>query len=136
MRTFVNTKNVGAVASGTNHLDPTGGPWSVVKYAKVAMAADDGAANIVAAVTGKKIRLLAFNIQMGGTGTLTLQWSSYTGTTNTVQSGAIPCSATAGTPAKDSSDFGLLETASGSALRLLTTGTSETADGYIAYCEI
>lgn len=103
---------------------------ALVKYA-VVDAATSGNNTIVAAVTGKKIRLLAGLLTMSGTA-VTIRWES--GADGTALTGQM-------TPAQGQSlvypycQHGHFETAAGALLNL-ELGGAQSVDGHIVYIEV
>lgn len=100
-----------------------------VKYA-VINAAGAGNNTLVAAVTGKKIRVLAFAMVSGGIVTATFQ----TAAGGTALTGAIPMAANTQVTAPYSPD-GHFETAA-SALLNLSLGGAVQVSGWLVYQEI
>lgn len=107
--------------SGTTALTP--------KFAAIS-AASSGNNTIVAAVTGKKIRVLSYSLVV--TSAVTAQWKSATGGANL--SGAMPFGANGGISAPHS-PVGHFETASGELLNLVL-GSAVAVAGHVTYVEV
>lgn len=104
-------------------IDPVMGGYELpLKFAKI----DGGSADIVAAVSGKKIRVMSVVLVMDGAGTAT--WRSG-GTT--ALSGAMSFAANGGYSV--SSPFGIMQTAKGEKLDIVLTAN---ARGHITYVEV
>ena len=109
-----------------------------VKFAKISLTTS---AAIVAAVTGKKIRVLGYAMTLDSTtGNESYQFSGDTAGTPVALSGTMIPTAVAApaTPVlfRDSSPFGLFESAVGTSLGLTTAGTTPIAAGYLQYVEV
>lgn len=98
---------------------------------KYGLINENGAATyeIVAAVTGSKIRLLSFAISTSGAGSILFE----SGTTDL--SGIIAINATTIPVVLPFNQLGWLETTSGAALNLTTTGAVD-FDGCFSYIEV
>lgn len=107
----------------TNFIHPHG----ELKFAKIA-AASSGANEVVAAVTGKKIRVLGYLLSSAGT--VNAKWQSastdLTGLHYTVANVQVPVAF---------SPVGHFETASGEALNLNLSG-AVAVGGYLVYVEV
>ena len=104
-----------------------------MKYAKIDISAS-GANQIVAAVTGKKIRVLAYTIIAAGA--VTAKWQ----TNSTDLSGAMSLAANGGAAPSVSvlapgGVYGLFETAPGEALNL-NLGGAVNVSGHLTYIEV
>jgi hypothetical protein len=100
-----------------------------VKFAKID-AASSGNNTLVAAVTGKKIRVLNYVLIAGGTVTATFQ----SGAGGTALTGAMPFVANGGVaPGLD--ETGHFETAAGSLLNLSLNGAVQVS-GHLKYQEV
>lgn len=122
---------VGSVAISATHVydDLAGGQaLAEVKFASVDVAAS-GNTQIVAAVTGKNIRVLNYVLVASG-GANTVTWRSATAGPVT---GGMGLAANGGVSAE--SQFGLFQTTAGEALQInLSAATS--VDGHITYIEV
>jgi hypothetical protein len=98
---------------------------AIVKRAKIDVA---GSADIVAAVTGKKIRVIHCTIFAGSAETLTVQSGGSTALTGDMDIGANGGFA-------DRNDFGIWETAVSQKLNFVQTGSVELS-GYLLYQEV
>lgn len=112
-----------------------------VKFARLVQTADASAAaglEVIAAVAGKKIRVLGLWLKAIGT-TPSLTWISYlaTGTVSTTIMGPYlaPVAAADGN-AMVQSPFGLFETTVGEALRLKASNSDNDIHGTVVYCEV
>lgn len=106
--------------------------WTLVdgiKRAKIAVAAGTGQAELVAAVTGKKIRILAMILVAGADTTVTLQSAS------TALTGAIDETNLGSAGNWAFNPLGWCETAAGEALNALR-GASTSLNGLIVYVEV
>ncbi len=110
----------------------SGGTETLVKFADVAAAAG-ATTEVVAAVTGKKIRVRHLAItpdETGGSTHLAMQWRSaataLTGRMLVIND----------TVFIDSNIEGIFETAAGEALNLNLTAGSSNGEGYVQYVEV
>jgi len=107
-----------------------------IKYAKIDCASAAAAGNtLVAAVTGKKIRVLGLFVVLAEA--TTVKFYSGAANTGTALTGAISVDDTSGfvLPKSDSPNIGYLETVAGEALTLLL-GAAKQASGAMTYCEV
>lgn len=109
-----------------------------LRQVKFAAVNHNGAteAALVAAVPGKKIRVLRFFAQAAGTTPKAIFYSGPSSDADPI-SGVIPMSATAGTAVDLSSEHGLFETDAGDALYVDLTGNADNEiDGFLVYVEV
>jgi len=107
-----------------------------IKYAKIDCASAAAAGNtLVAAVAGKKIRVLAMFLTLSEE--TTIKFYSGAANTGTALTGAMSIGVTGGfsLPKSDGSNVGYLETVAGEALTLLL-GAAKQASGAMTYCEV
>lgn len=100
-----------------------------VKYAKASIAASTTGGVLVAAVTGKKIRVVSLFALCGATTTNTTLLSNTTALTGTL---VLPV---AGTLPWQYNPAGWLETVAGEGLKV-TTGTGATVEFIVSYVEV
>jgi hypothetical protein len=115
-----------SIFSGIVH-DPKTGSQAVVKYAVISTSAT---ASVVAAVAGKKIRVLGYVLSAAGT--VNVKWQSHVTPTNL--SGLlymVANTAISSTP----SPLGLFETVAGEALDL-NLSASVAVGGHVTYIEV
>lgn len=103
----------------------------VVKYASVS-AASNGNNTLVAAVTGKKIRVLSAHLTMSGT---TITWAFQSGAGGTALTGTMGPIAQGVTVVWPFSPVGHFETASATLLNLSLSG-AQTVAGSLTYVEV
>lgn len=103
-----------------------------IKYAKADVSASSTDSSLVTAVSGKKIRVIGYQLMVGGTAT-SVTFNTKPAGSGTAISMAHQCAANAGISAalKD----GLFETSSGEGLTV-TTGSGSTAGIQVQYVEI
>ena len=108
--------------------------WSAVgvKFAVVGTGSVAGAGNadLVAAVSGKRIRVLHLYVVPTASSTMTLR----SGTT--AITGAMSTAAGVSIDASHSEGLAVLQTAAGEALNLLNGGTSCAFAGFLVYAEV
>lgn len=108
-----------------------------VKFAPISISADatgGNGASIVAAVTGKKIRVMGVMMRAISGTTPTGTWQS--GTTVLTGSKLIPVASATLLDSFDTGPFGLFETASGVALTFKATNADNRFSGYLVYVEV
>lgn len=103
------------------------------KYASFGAGTAD--ISVVAAVTGKKIRVLSYVIGGTGTGAVDCKWQSGSGMGATDLSGLFPVLADVQALASGYNPDGHFETAAGAALNLNQSGT-EALGGHVTYIEV
>lgn len=102
-----------------------------IKFAVINVAAVSTDAVLVAAVTGKRIRVISYLIEMTAAGTALFESGTATALTGTLEFTAdVPVSFAGGIYAP------AFETATGASLTLTTTGAGAAAVGHLAYIEI
>jgi hypothetical protein len=110
-----------------------GYPSSVVKYAFANVAASQTDSSLVAAVTGKKIRVLAAACLAGGTATTITFNTKPAGAGSAIS--ALFANGINGGEVLPYNPAGWFETASGGGLSV-TTGAGSTTGIQITYCEV
>jgi hypothetical protein len=131
MQVLANTRQVGHVKCSADHLDPTGGQAREIKFAAVNIAAG-AQTEVIAAVGGKKIRVLAAHLAADQDGT----FAFCEGSTPDYLSGIFPIGLeTAGDPAwRVESEYGIVQTSAGEGLDIITVTC--TIDGILVYIEV
>lgn len=125
-------KHTAAAAAATDMVSAANQPIEV-KRAFANIAAGQAGAQVVAAVAGKKIRVLQFRLHCGGTDTDVNFGSGLAGAAVAI-SETFACKARGGR-ADGECRWGHFETASGAALSV-TTGVGATMGIGVVYCEV
>lgn len=107
--------------------------WVDAKYAKANVAASQTDAAVVAAVAGKKIRVLSFRLHAGGTAT-NVTFTSKPAGAGTAISELFALGINGGR-SEPPSDYGHFETAVGEGLSV-TTGAGSTVGIGVVYVEV
>ena len=110
-----------------------GGTYATVKFAAIDTSAAD--TTVVAAVTGKKIRVIGWKLTGDAAGLGQVRWQS---TTSTSLTGEMKTAYASAVIAGEISDYcypvGCFETVAGE-LRNLEQGSTDDIDGYVIYIE-
>ena len=102
-----------------------------VKFAAINVDAAQTDASLVAAVVGKKIRVLSLHLLVGADATVLLESGGSTALT-----GVVPLTAAAQEWANLEPEHGVCETAAGEALTVTNVGVGGTLDGVLSYVEV
>lgn len=120
-----------AVTLATSTISGTDGTALLPKFASVSVAGS-GNNTLVAAVTGKKIRVLSMHLTMSGT---TVTWAFQTGAGGTALTGTMGPIAQGQTVVWPFSPLGHMETAAGALLNLSLSG-AQAVTGSLVYIEV